>query len=342
MEEFRRLIHEGEVLYLKEHRVVFPGTHRVLDTLKKRGYRMAVVSNCHTPYLHAVMETQNLARHFEIISCIGDRPGLTKTSLVKEAVSQLGGEAAVIGDRYYDIDAAIANNLPSVGALYGYGSREELSESSTWVSDIRELLHLFHPLREAAARIASRANERRSIHRPITVALVAPHVAMTRELGLLLATELSSLNAPVVQIDLGDDIKLVRWVNDNVVSASKSGRVDTKFPNDERPIRSRPGGVVLVYGIQTGASMNRPDLLAIVTGNGASIRRAIHREAARLVDVEMTRETLKRRDARSRKQQLEREMLSKLELETPRKSLVTGADFILDGSRLDRGIFLEA
>lgn len=270
MEEFRTLIHEGELGYLDNHRVTFPGTHKTLETLRKRGYKLAVVSNCHTPYLRSVMTTQNLARHFEIMSCIGDFSGATKEKLVEAAAKQLGGKAAVIGDRYYDIDAAIANGLPSVGALYGYGNRKELENSSTWVNDIRSLLDLFYPLREAAARVASRVNELRSIDRPVTVFVSAPNPSLNEEFSSHLITELTLLNAPVSRVQLPEspDGKVLSWLGEEVLTAARNGRVDTTLPFESgKPLRARVGFAVLIDGKpgQAGGVAGVADLTVEIT-----------------------------------------------------------------------------
>ena len=37
----------------------------------------------------------------------------------------------MIGDRKFDVEAAIQNGIPCIGVTYGYGSKEELKKS-TW------------------------------------------------------------------------------------------------------------------------------------------------------------------------------------------------------------------
>ena len=32
----------------------------------------------------------------------------------------------MVGDRFYDIEGAVANGISSIGVLYGYGTKEEL------------------------------------------------------------------------------------------------------------------------------------------------------------------------------------------------------------------------
>ena len=50
-------------------------------------------------------------------------------------------DVVMIGDRKYDIEGAKANNIDSIGVLYGYGDEEELANAGAnkIVTDIKEL-----------------------------------------------------------------------------------------------------------------------------------------------------------------------------------------------------------
>ena len=50
-------------------------------------------------------------------------------------------DVVMIGDRKYDIKGAKANNIDSIGVLYGYGDEEELANAGAnkIVTDIKEL-----------------------------------------------------------------------------------------------------------------------------------------------------------------------------------------------------------
>ena len=56
----------------------------------------------------------------EVIRQIGDE---------RLTVSDIYREAVMIGDRKYDMEAARNLGLTSIGALYGYGTREELQQA---------------------------------------------------------------------------------------------------------------------------------------------------------------------------------------------------------------------
>ncbi len=265
-EEFRRIIIEHEKIHLADTRITFPGTIKTLRTLKNRGYKLALVSNCGAPYLQAVLDTQNLRSHFEKAMCIGDREGSTKTELIAEVAAELGGKAAVIGDRAYDVEAATANGLPAVGALYGYGSREELFGTATWVEDIRHLLYLFNPVRELAARIAAEANRLRPLDRPFVIALESPHEMLSFPLSQHIFNELADLNIPAAHLHLesyrrnGLNAEALQGIHDcypwdvvnSLLEQRLNGSIDLQIPGDGseigRPLRARAGGVVLIEG----------------------------------------------------------------------------------------------
>ena len=47
----------------------------------------------------------------------------------------------MVGDREHDVKGAAKNGLPCIGALYGYGSREELSAAgAAAIADTVEML----------------------------------------------------------------------------------------------------------------------------------------------------------------------------------------------------------
>jgi phosphoglycolate phosphatase len=53
-----------------------------------------------------------------------------------EITDELKSQCIMIGDRHFDIDGAVLNNIASIGVLYGYGSREELEEAgATFIAE---------------------------------------------------------------------------------------------------------------------------------------------------------------------------------------------------------------
>ena len=48
----------------------------------------------------------------------------------------------MVGDRFYDQQAAIQNGVLFVGCAYGYGKNDELKEANYIINDIRELIEV--------------------------------------------------------------------------------------------------------------------------------------------------------------------------------------------------------
>ena len=120
----------------------YPGVRETLDTLRKRGYRLAQYTNASTSYLDMVMSTLDMREYFDYIECIHEN-NLTKPELVKKIRERFGGlTAAVVGDRFHDIEAARATDSLSIGVLFGYGG-EEPEKADITIGSFRELLAIF-------------------------------------------------------------------------------------------------------------------------------------------------------------------------------------------------------
>ena len=109
--------------------VPYPGILELLDSLQ--GRRIAVVTNKPTPFAEKVVAGLGLDRHVEVV--IGpERAPERKPSPAHclAALASLGAEpgaAVMIGDGTTDIAAGRAAGLGTVGVLWGFRSREELT-----------------------------------------------------------------------------------------------------------------------------------------------------------------------------------------------------------------------
>ena len=113
---------------------LYDGIPELLDALRAAGIRTAVVSSKPTKFLNMLVPHFALETRFDAV--IG--PDLAnkkadKTWLVQEALKTLGlpcdQSAAMVGDRRFDMEGAVRAGVTAVGALYGYGTREELLEA---------------------------------------------------------------------------------------------------------------------------------------------------------------------------------------------------------------------
>jgi phosphoglycolate phosphatase-like HAD superfamily hydrolase len=86
----------------------------------------------------AVAET--LAHLFDGRYCAGQYQGLTKADIVKLIKEHHGITSGfMIGDRFHDVEAGLANGLTAVGCLFGTGTREELKRAHHLINGFGEL-----------------------------------------------------------------------------------------------------------------------------------------------------------------------------------------------------------
>lgn len=123
----------------------YDGVMEMLEELRKRGKKVAVVSN------KFYAATQELCRHFfgDLVPvAIGEREDIRKKpapDTVLEAMRQLGAtaEGAVyIGDSDVDIDTARNSGMPCISVLWGFRDKEFLLEhgATTLVCTPEEIL----------------------------------------------------------------------------------------------------------------------------------------------------------------------------------------------------------
>lgn len=124
----------------------YNGILEVLEELKRRGKKLAIVSN------KFYSATQELAEHFfsdTIDVAIGERENIRKKpapDTVIEAMRQLGvgKEGSVyIGDSDVDIDTARNSGVPCISVLWGFRDRQFLIDhgATHLISEPKELLN---------------------------------------------------------------------------------------------------------------------------------------------------------------------------------------------------------
>ena len=116
---------------------VYPGIPQALEALKAAGLRLAVATAKPEPFAVRVMEHYGVAGYFDTVSGASmDERKTEKAEVIREALRRMGLAPAggvMVGDREYDALGAKAVGLPCVGALWGYGSREELTAAGVSV-----------------------------------------------------------------------------------------------------------------------------------------------------------------------------------------------------------------
>lgn len=123
----------------------YPGVMDMLAELKRRGKRIAVVSN------KFYAATQELCRHFfglYVEVAIGERENIRRKpapDTVLEAMRQLGvtaDGAVYVGDSEVDIETARNSGLPCISVLWGFRDKTFLAEhgAETFITEPKRIL----------------------------------------------------------------------------------------------------------------------------------------------------------------------------------------------------------
>ncbi len=136
-----RCVEEEHLSLARGEAALLPGVKETLDTLRERGVRLGIASNCGADYLRAALEGLGLAAWIEAARCL-DSPGIaTKADMVRDLLEHFDTRSAVmVGDRQGDRDAAHANALPHLHLASGFAPPGEEIECEAVLADFLELL----------------------------------------------------------------------------------------------------------------------------------------------------------------------------------------------------------
>ena len=113
----------------------YPGVREMLDALRAGGKRLMVATSKLDRLAVQVLAHFDLLSRFEAVCGApdGDPAAAQKANIVRAALAKAGctgpGRAVMVGDRKYDITGGHHAGLAAIGVLYGYGSREELTQA---------------------------------------------------------------------------------------------------------------------------------------------------------------------------------------------------------------------
>lgn len=113
---------------------VYPGIEKLLSDIKKSGRRIGLATSKPDKLSIQILDHSHLLPYFDIISApTMDEKRNTKIEVIEYALEQFGitdvSDIVMVGDRKFDILGAKHFGMDSIGVLYGYGSREELTEA---------------------------------------------------------------------------------------------------------------------------------------------------------------------------------------------------------------------
>lgn len=110
---------------------LYDGIKPLLERLKGKGIKLAIASTKPLVFVEEVLRYFGITELFDAVCGTAlDKAHSDKAPLIRDALRQLdvrADHAVMIGDRRFDIEGAYSVGMPSIGVLYGYGSKEELS-----------------------------------------------------------------------------------------------------------------------------------------------------------------------------------------------------------------------
>jgi phosphoglycolate phosphatase len=112
---------------------LYAGIADILTALARPGRRLFVATSKPGVFAERIIDHFGLRDHFErVFGSELDGIRSDKTHLLEYALRETSvdpSRAIMIGDRSHDIVGARNNRMSAIGVLYGYGSREELTEA---------------------------------------------------------------------------------------------------------------------------------------------------------------------------------------------------------------------
>jgi phosphoglycolate phosphatase len=109
---------------------VYPGVVAMLDGLRAAGLAMCIATSKRRDFADRVIDYLGLQGYVRGVYGAEPGGGLDRKqdllAHILDAEHFSASACVMLGDRYHDIEAAKANSIRSIGALWGYGGRSEL------------------------------------------------------------------------------------------------------------------------------------------------------------------------------------------------------------------------
>ena len=131
--EFRKIYRDSGVLNYR----LYDGIIELIKDIKNCGGSLAIASSKPTVFIEKILEDLNILELFDEISGTGlDKNNADKSEILKKVATE---NSVLIGDRLFDVNSAKRNNIPCIGALYGYAQGDELKDADYIANDVSEI-----------------------------------------------------------------------------------------------------------------------------------------------------------------------------------------------------------
>ncbi|HEL2324140.1 TPA: HAD family hydrolase [Streptococcus suis] len=128
---------------------LYPGIIPLLEELRTAGKTLVIATSKPEIFAKQILEHFGIAHYFDVIAGASlDSSRISKADVIGYAINQLEAfpnNAVMIGDREHDIEGARMHQLPAIGVLYGYGSKQEFEKAGATmivetVQDLKRVL----------------------------------------------------------------------------------------------------------------------------------------------------------------------------------------------------------
>ncbi|CYV20136.1 HAD family hydrolase [Streptococcus suis] len=128
---------------------LYPGIIPLLEELRTVGKTLVIATSKPEIFAKQILEHFGIAHYFDVIAGASlDSSRISKADVIGYAINQLEAfpkHAVMIGDREHDIEGARMHQLPAIGVLYGYGSKQEFEKAGATmivetVQDLKKVL----------------------------------------------------------------------------------------------------------------------------------------------------------------------------------------------------------
>lgn len=131
------LLRENLIVEKLQEKLLYPGVDELLCELKSRGLSLSIASTGPAEYVNLALKESSIYSYFDEIRC-GESEKIRMVEDIMKGAPK--GSYVIVGDRFKDYEAAKANNIVSIAAAYGFGSKEEIEKFDLVLNQPLDLL----------------------------------------------------------------------------------------------------------------------------------------------------------------------------------------------------------
>lgn len=131
---------------------LYPGVTETLQTLKERGYILAVASNKSEPHCKEILRLLKVEHYFSSVlgaeSASERKPSPAPLFHLMQQFGVSSSETVMVGDSINDIKAGKSAGVLTIGCEFGYGTAAELADADRTVATLSQVVALLSAARE--------------------------------------------------------------------------------------------------------------------------------------------------------------------------------------------------